>query len=332
MPIVALGARPVLVDVDLDSQTIALDSLKHAFDKHPIRAVIQAHLFGRSTGAPEIKALCERNGAAYISDCAQLIGDKAITSMLSELGPTCYSFGDSKLLRIGEGGAVATNSAAVAERVRLARHEGEVWLRHGASRLVAEKTAIQDVICGLASVRLGLNFRPLAIAASLGRVVLRELAERLHQTRANAEALTEGLQGLDDLALPEAKERTWWTYPVLIRRDGIRRDVILAALLAEGIPVGVHFPRLLAHQPLIQRFAIFELSELQGAVEFSERHLVLPIYPPLTPAHMNVISTAFHKVLSSDQLRSKKAIQQAQQLLNDWPIDELCDGLFVFLK
>jgi len=331
MPVITIGAIPVIVDIDPLTQSICPKSLREAFSQYDIRAVIHPHLFGRSSLANEISSICKDNGAAYISDCAQLLGDRGQTEMLTEFGPTCFSFGESKILRIGEGGAVATNDDSFAERVRQARHEGETWLRVGASRHGELCITANDVISGLASTSLGLNFRPMAIAGAIGRAMLPEVPARLNRCKENADILSAEMKHMGCFDADRGGRRTWWTYPVLIKEGHFSRDVFLAALLAEGVPVGVHFPRLISSHPIVSSRFRSTAECRKGAKAFSDLHFVLPIYPTLQPYHMKLITKCIAKVISSSALYGGRIEQKAQSYLNRVEVKDLCDGLFLFV-
>lgn len=332
MPVLALGARPLLVDIDPRTASMDVAALQEALLTHPIRAVIHVHLFGLCQCAVEVAELCRIHGAAYVSDCAQFLGDRDATRSLAESGPACFSFGESKLLRLGEGGAVTTNSDELAERLRLARHEGELWTRLRSSRLAGTRPTPSDVLRELASVQQGLNLRPLAIVAAMGRVMLEELPSHLNASAANAAYLSQTLAGHPEIVLPQPGPRTWWTYPLCVDQEHIQRDVVLAALLAEGVPVGVHFPRLIGDHPIAKDRGAVVPGPVPGAKQFANSHLVLPIYEPLCPTHIDAISAALKKVLRhSERLRSPESKARAELLLTTHRIEELCDGLFMFL-
>src|SRR5205807_4887759 len=110
LPVICAGAKAIFIDIDLYTQSMSVDCLRREFEKRPIQAVIQPHLFGKATNAEAISALCTEYGATYISDCAQYLGNEKFNLPICQLGMSCFSFGDSKILRIGEGGAIVTNS------------------------------------------------------------------------------------------------------------------------------------------------------------------------------------------------------------------------------
>ena len=333
MPILAIGAIPVPIDIDPENQSMDPEELAAVFNQFSIRAVIHVHLFGQSAYIEEIVALCRQNGAAYIADCAQLLGNRPVTALLAQQGTACFSFGDSKLLRIGEGGAIATNSDELAERLRRVRHEGEQWTRLGASRLAGLKPVPYDVINGLASVQLGLNFRPLAVAAAIGRAMLQELPSRLDVIRNNALMLSDMLEGCEWLECPAPTGRTGWTYPVRVVDHFLHRDVWLAALLAEKVPAGVHFPLLIPEHPAVNAALENRNVHFPGATRFAETHFVLPIYPGVESIHIRRMGDAIHRIGSHVQLlQSEEGHKHATDLLNGRGIEELCSGLFLFLS
>jgi perosamine synthetase len=333
MPILALGAIPVPIDIDPENQSMLPADLAAMFGRYAIRAVIHVHLFGQSVYVDEIAALCRRNGAAYIADCAQFLGNRPVTAVLAQQGAVCFSFGDSKLLRIGEGGAIATNFKELAEKLRRVRHEGEQWTRLDASRLAALRPVPRDVMSGLASVQHGLNFRPLAVAAAIGRVMLRELPARLDVIHANAAVLNDMLAGQDGLLPPTSTGRTWWTYPVRVNDHLLPRDIWLAALLAEGIPAGVHFPLLIPEHPVVRASLDSPQAHYPGAARFAETHFVLPIYPGMDGTHLRQIGAACDRIGSHAQtLMNEESHLRARELLNSRAVEELCSGLFLFLS
>jgi dTDP-4-amino-4,6-dideoxygalactose transaminase len=332
LPVAALGAKLVLVDIDPPSQSLNLDSLRSTLRRNKVEAVIHVHLFGKAWNSGLVAQLCRQHGAKYISDAAQLLGIRQETANLASLGPACFSFGDSKLLRLGEGGAVACNDEDTAEAVRKARHEGEVWLRLGKSRGEGFHPTPSDVLSNLATVSPGLNYRPTAFTAALGRVMLKDLPQFLGRTRSNADLLTQGLQSLRGVTLPVPEHRTWWTFPILLDPKIFSRDVTLACLLAEGIPAGVHFPRLISQHPLVAQHVLNLDEPMAGAEQFSQNHIVLPIYPALQAEHVHLIVSAVRKVLSRVQRSPGRLSKASREFLDSRKVACLSSGLFIFLR
>ena len=129
--IAAAGAVPVLVDVDPVTLTMSPESLQEVLGPRT-RAVVPVHLYGRPAPMPELIALARTHGLFVLEDAAQghglqLAGDAA-----------AFSFYPTKNLGgLGDGGAVVTNDAALADRLRLLRSYGGAIAseRSGQSRL-----------------------------------------------------------------------------------------------------------------------------------------------------------------------------------------------------
>ena len=142
----AVGATPVPVEVD--AETAAVDaSAAGAARTERTKAVIPVHLYGRPAAIPEI-------GVPVIEDGAQALGalDAATRS-----ASAAYSFYPTKNLGgIGDGGAVVTDDAAVADRVRLLRRHGDEGdYRHVA---IAGNSRLSEVEA--AALRIGLRHLP----------------------------------------------------------------------------------------------------------------------------------------------------------------------------
>src|SRR5215831_14415103 len=116
------GARPVFCDIDPDTMVVTPDTVKAALTPKT-KAVVAVHLFGNVAPISEIEDL----GVAVLEDAAQSAGSMAAgETRPGALGTIAtFSFYPSKNLgAFGDGGAVTTNDAALAERVRVLRFHG----------------------------------------------------------------------------------------------------------------------------------------------------------------------------------------------------------------
>jgi len=330
LPLLEVGARPVWVDVSATTPNMDAAGLHAAVTSEDLTAVVIPLLFGSSLGIDEAVAACMDTRTSLIFDCAQFLGDRETTARLVEIGLCCFSFGESKLLRIGEGGAVATNSRELADRVRRFRHEGESWLNQDVSRLALDSIAPLDVLESLGSAQRGLNLRPLAYAASMGRAQLSELPSFLEMTYRNANEFDRAI-GSEVLIKKPHSRKIWWSYPCVLQ-EPLERNTVLAALLAEGIPVGVHFPRLLPQHPVFGGDLSTSLAgRFPNATKFAERHLVFPIYPAIEPETARSIGELTRDVLQDTSLHSEAARSAGQKLLQDARLADLSSGLYMFL-
>jgi len=120
------GARPVLADMvstsDLGMDPEHVESLITERTK----AILPVHYAGYSVAIAALEEICERHGLVLIEDAAHAPDAIDVDGrMLGSIGMAgCFSFFPNKVLGVGEGGALATNSAEIAERVRRLRSQG----------------------------------------------------------------------------------------------------------------------------------------------------------------------------------------------------------------
>lgn len=252
--IARVGARPVFADID--PVTLNLDPARVVRTPNT-RAVIPVHLFGHPAELAPLEL-------PIIEDAAQAIGARAGGRRVGTLGRLgCFSFFPTKPLgALGDGGAVVTAEAALAERIRRLRQHGS-----------AEKHLY---------VELGGNFRLDALQAAFLRVKLPCLDGWLEQRRAVALAYSRELAGIDELALPPTREGTEpaWAHYVVRVQDG-RRDALARHLDARGIATAVYYPRPLHLQPLFAKLG-YARGDFPHAERAADEVLALPLFPGLT--------------------------------------------------
>jgi dTDP-3-amino-3,4,6-trideoxy-alpha-D-glucose transaminase len=115
------GATPVFCDIDLDTYCVTAETVRAALTPRT-KAVIAVHLFGNVAPVAEIEGL----GVPVLEDAAQAAGSTSTAGRPGALGTAAtFSFFPSKNLgAFGDGGAITTNDAALAERVRMLRFHG----------------------------------------------------------------------------------------------------------------------------------------------------------------------------------------------------------------
>jgi perosamine synthetase len=267
--VVALaGGRPVLVDVD--PVTMNIDPEDAARRVTPrTKAILAVHLFGRPARLeqlPDLPVLEDAAGALGASYCGRACGG------LGLLG--CFSFHPRKIVTTGEGGAVTTNDADLAERSRSLRHHG--WSPSG---------RYDDMPEG------AYNYRLSDVLCALGIPQLRRLDELLAARERVAAGYAERLERLD-VVLPQADSgdrHGWQAY--VIQLD--RRDEALESLRAQGIQCQI------GTYALHRLGAYREQGSFPGADAAFERALALPLHSRLTEAELDRVADALDKVVSS---------------------------------
>jgi dTDP-4-amino-4,6-dideoxygalactose transaminase len=263
--IVRLGARPVFADIE--PETMNIDPTEAAARIGPrTKAVLVAHLFGRPVRTDLLTRSCAAAGIPLLEDGAQAIGARG-----SGLGAgLALSFFPAKNLGgFGDGGAVLTNDAALAGRVRTLRS-------HGA----AEKGR---------HLHVGGNFRLDELQAALLRIKLPYLAGWTAERRILAGRYADRLRGLP-LALPPADEGSVWNQFV-IRVAGERREDLRRHLDGRGIDSAVYYPTPLHLQPALA-FLGHRRGDFPQAERAAEEALALPLFPGLADDDLGRVTAA----------------------------------------
>lgn len=268
--IALLGLIPVLVDVDPAFFALDLRQVEAAITPKT-KAIVPVHLYGQGADMEGLMAIANQRGIAVVEDTAQAIGahyrfSQGTAMRLGTIGTIgCTSFFPSKNLGcMGDGGALMTRDADLAERVRMiANHGQKVKYRH-------------DVI--------GCNSRLDTLQAAVLRVKLRHLETYSNARQTAADRYDAGLDQLEGLVIPErnpASTHVFHQYTLQVKNG--QRDALKAHLEAAGIPSMIYYPWPLHEQP-----AFASDRYPQGAFPVAEQlcHevLSLPMHTELSPA------------------------------------------------
>ena len=119
------GARPVFVEIDPTTMTMSAAALEAVLSREEgaVKAVIPVHLYGQPADMPAILAVAAKHGAKVIEDCAQAHGAAIGGRTVGTWGDAaaCSFYPTKNLGALGDGGAVFTTNALLAERVRMQR-------------------------------------------------------------------------------------------------------------------------------------------------------------------------------------------------------------------
>jgi len=255
----AVGATPVPVDPDPETFLIDADAVAPAIGPRT-RAIVPVHLCGRPVDLDPLLGLARQHGLAVVEDAAQAHGARYRGRRLGAHGnAVCWSFYPGKNLgAIGDGGAVTTDDAQLARRVRrLANYGSEEKYHHD---------------------ELGVNSRLDEVQAAVLRVKLRHLDEWNARRRQVAALYGESLGALDGLQCPPVPpasqaEAIWHLYVL----RSARRDALATALGSTGIGTLLHYPIPPHRQPPYAS----EGHVLPGADQLATEVLSLPMGPHL---------------------------------------------------
>jgi UDP-2-acetamido-2-deoxy-ribo-hexuluronate aminotransferase len=279
--VLLVGARPVLVDVDYPSGLISLDAIEQAMTRKT-RTIVAVSLFGTPPDFTAIKELVSGTGITVIEDAAQSLGavqNGTASGGLCDIA--CTSFFPTKTLGgAGDGGAIFTNNAELAGRVREIRNHGQSdRYRH---------------------VRLGLNGRMSSIAAAALLARLDGLPPALEARRRIGAVYDEAFEplrrkGLTFATVPAGIVSARSQYAIAL----CDRDAAAAALAEVGIETAVHYPLPLHLQPAFA--GIQRAGGLDQAERLANEVLCLPIYPGLTATNQQRVIGAIGSYVERGQ-------------------------------
>jgi len=276
--VLVCGAKPAFVDVDRNGYNMDPAKVTSPITRKTM-AIMPVHLYGQTTDMEPIVEAAKEHSIPVIEDAAQAHGAEYHGRKAGNLGDTaCFSFYATKNMTTGEGGMIVTDNDEIAEKARLLRDHGQV-------------SKYQHVL-------VGYNYRMTEIAAAIGLVQLQKLDGWVKQRRANAAALTKGLEGIDGLVPPS--EGNWMVhsyYQYIVRREDsfpISRDEIVRLLTEDGIGSRPSYP-----MPLYQQKALRDLR-IRGRCPVAEdvvpRLFELPVHPGVGPAEIERILAAVERI------------------------------------
>jgi dTDP-4-amino-4,6-dideoxygalactose transaminase len=266
-----LGATPVFVDVDEATFNIDPVSLRNGIavaKKQGLkpRAVIPVDLFGQPADHDAIGAIAEAEGMFVLDDAAQAFGASYKGRRLGRSGlATATSFFPAKPLGcFGDGGAIFTDDARLAETLRSVRVHGQGSDKYD-------------------NVRIGLTARLDTMQAAILIEKLKIFEDEIAARDQVAERYAQGLGNV--VSVPRvASDRTsvWAQYTIRLPK-GSDREGFAAALKAQGIPTAIYYPKSIHQQTAYRDFPIAD-GGLPVSESLSREVISLPMHAYLDAA------------------------------------------------
>jgi dTDP-4-amino-4,6-dideoxygalactose transaminase len=264
-----VGATPVFVDIDLARRTMCPTNLEAAITPRT-KAIIPVHLYGMPAEMDHIKLIAERHGLPIIEDAAQAHGARYRGRRVGQFGKiACFSFYPSKNLgAYGEGGALVTNDASIAQRARSLRDHAQ-----------SEKYLHDEI---------GYNYRMDSFQAAVLAIKLKRL-DAWNAARADRAAYYTELLANSSYKLPthfSDSECVWHCYVI----EAPERDWVRSVLHEAGIGTGVHYP-VPVHLQKVYAHLGYRLGDLPVTETLCQHCLSLPIYAELSKEKIFTIAS-----------------------------------------
>nr|WP_279306573.1 DegT/DnrJ/EryC1/StrS family aminotransferase [Microvirga solisilvae] len=286
------GAEPVLVDVEPVHFNISPEALEKAIRSYKgdakLKAIMPVHEFGSPANLAALRDLAARYDLHIIEDAACALGASNEGALIG--GPStllsCFSFHPRKTLTTGEGGAVSTNDAQLASRLRRLRNHG---MERGPD--------------GFTFVEASTNYRLTDFQSALGLSQLSSLDQWIETRRKIAERYIGRLKPLSEelgVQLPaQAPGHSWQTF-MLVLPDRFERDAVVKAMRSEGVEVNLGAQCLSA-------IGLYGEATLLGNVSVARRlyhqGLAIPMFENLRADEIETVCATLETVLRNAAAR-----------------------------
>jgi dTDP-4-amino-4,6-dideoxygalactose transaminase len=263
--VMAVGAEPILVDVDIETRNIDDERIEEAItDK--TKAVIPVSIFGNPLEIDSINDLRDKHGIQIIEDAACSLGSEIDGRKVGSLTDiTVFSFHPRKIFTTGDGGLITTDDDEWAELITSMKKFGSGKTNDGKPGFI----------------RLGTNYRMSDIhgAVALGQV--RRLKEIIDNRREKARIYDELLENVNDVMAPIIKpnaKSNYQTYAVYLEVDGIR-DKVISEMKKKNIQTQIGTYAL--HTQTVFK-NVKKVGDLQNSYKLYKNLLALPLHHELT--------------------------------------------------
>lgn len=270
--VVALGLKPVFVDVCPDTFNMNVEQLEQALTSRT-KVILPVHLFGQCADMERISKIARQHNIYVVEDACQSIGAKVYFSddTVKQAGTMgtigCTSFFPSKNLGcFGDGGAVFTQDESLAENIKMMANHG-----------MRDRYYYECI---------GMNSRLDALQAAILRVKLKHLDEYISARRKAATLYSAYLSNTEFVIPAESSFSTHVFHQYTIQVEENRRSAMMENLKEENIPCAIYYP-----MPIHLQNAYHHLGYKKGDFPVSES------------LSKRVLSLPMHTELSEEQIR-----------------------------
>ena len=285
--ILRLGARPVFVDVDLDTRNIDLDALESRIGPRT-RALLPVHFSGLSVDLDRLYAIARRHRLRVVEDAAHAIGSSWRGRRIGATGDlVCFSFHPNKNMTSGEGGAIVCNDADEARQIERHRFNG------------VERIGVDGLEVHFPGMKANLS----DIAAAIGIGQLRRLDEFNARRRQLVAHYFDRWPADSMLRLPARGDdgHSWHMFAPLLPLDRMKIDraEFIRRMQSRGIAVGVHYRAI--HTLATYRKLGWKDGDFPVAERIGRETVTLPLFPEMTLAEVERVIDAAHAVVAESR-------------------------------
>lgn len=284
------GADPVFVDVERDTHNIDPKLIEAAITPKT-KAILLVHQMGMPANLPAIVAIARKHDLKVIEDAACAVGSEYLWEGEWEKVGRCrgdaavFSFHPRKVMSTGDGGMITTPHADWNAKFKLLRQHGMSvpdTVRHGSNQVIFESHPV-----------LGYNYRMTDIQAAVGREQLRRLPGMVERRREIAALYQQHLASAQWIGIPQEPSwaRTNWQSYAVRLPNHVDQKAVMQAMLDAGISTrrGI----MCAHRE--DGYRTSRHAGLSNSEWCQDRTIVLPLYPQMTNADVELIVATLKK-------------------------------------
>jgi perosamine synthetase len=277
------GAIPRFVDIEEETLGLNPELIADAATERT-KGILAVDVFGQPCQIAALEAMAVESGWVLLEDSCEALGSSLNGRPLGSFGSiSVFAFYPNKQITTGEGGAVVTDDAAMASRMRRMANQGRddegTWLRH---------------------VELGFNYRMDELSAAVGVAQLRRFEELRAGRRHAADAYEVALADIDRVTVPRSAagaEVDWFVY--VVRLDpSVDRDRLIDKLAEEGVPSRPYFTPLHLQPFYRERFG-FQPGDFPVTERIADSTLALPFSSLMSDDEVAVVADALKASLDT---------------------------------
>lgn len=259
-----VGAKPVLVDVDLFSYNIDPDEVEKAITKNT-KCIMPVSWGGNPLNMQPLNELKKKHNLFIIEDAACSLGAEyngKKTGTMADI--TCFSFHPRKIITTGEGGMAVTDNPVYAEKLKSLKKFG-MTTTNGETKFT----------------QIGTNYKLSDVLGAIGVKQMEKIDAIINRRIELANYYNKLLAEVDSIRAPEKRENTkhvYQTYAAYIEKEGLR-DKLIAELRKKNIEtqIGTYALHL---QPSYER--VKKIGKLERAEKLYRNLLALPMCHSMT--------------------------------------------------
>jgi perosamine synthetase len=276
-----VGAKPVFVDIDINTFNIDITKIETAITPKT-KAIMPVHEFGLASDISQIVDLANKHKLFVIEDAACALGAQENSQFVGSFGNLgSFSFHPRKAITSGEGGIVTTNDDSLAKEIRILRNHG-----------------IEIVDGEMDFVRAGYNYRMTDIQAALVSSQFDNIDSSLNYKQQLADIYFNEINNSKLILpiIPDYKNHTWQTFHVMLENEKIRNELI-SYLKNNGIMTNYGaqcIPSMTFYQ---DKYGYDSPSEYSNSYKAYKNGIAVPLYDLLTTDDIQYISKTLNNFL-----------------------------------